>query len=145
MLYNVVEHSWLRHCATSRKIAFSIPDGIIGLFQWHNPSLESNQHNRNEYQYFLAGQGGRCLGLTTLPPSCDDCLEIWEPHPPGNHRTCPGLYRDCFALYTGVKRIILAPTRAVGKDSTLNLFGDVVFETVEGENTSEQITNIFIF
>ena len=28
------------------------------------------------------GKGGRCLGLTTLPPSCADCLEIWEPQPP---------------------------------------------------------------
>ena len=24
------------------------------------------------------GKGGRCVGLTTLPPACDDCLEIWE-------------------------------------------------------------------
>jgi len=27
-------------------------------------------------------------GLTTLPPSCADCLEIWEPQPPGNLRAC---------------------------------------------------------
>ena len=31
-------HSWLRHCATSRKVAGSIPDGVIGIFHWHNPS-----------------------------------------------------------------------------------------------------------
>ena len=30
--------SWLRHCATSQKVAGSIPDGIIGIFHWHNPS-----------------------------------------------------------------------------------------------------------
>jgi len=36
-------------------------------------------------------KGGRCVGLTTLPPSCDDCLEIWEPEPSGALRTCPGL------------------------------------------------------
>jgi hypothetical protein len=24
--------SWLRHCATSRKVAISIPDGVIGIF-----------------------------------------------------------------------------------------------------------------
>jgi len=24
-------------------------------------------------------KGGGCVGLTTLPPSCADCLEIWEP------------------------------------------------------------------
>ena len=30
--------SWLRHCATSRKVARSIPDVVIGIFQGHNPS-----------------------------------------------------------------------------------------------------------
>ena len=36
--------------------------------------------NRNENQeYFLGDKGGRCVGLTNLPPSCADCLEIWEP------------------------------------------------------------------
>ena len=30
--------SWLRHCATSRKVAGSIPDCVIGIFHWHNPS-----------------------------------------------------------------------------------------------------------
>jgi hypothetical protein len=30
--------SWLRHCATNRKVAGSIPDGVIGIFHWHNPS-----------------------------------------------------------------------------------------------------------
>ena len=30
--------SWLRHCATSRKVAGSIPDVVIGIFHWHNPS-----------------------------------------------------------------------------------------------------------
>jgi len=33
-----------------------------------------------EYKvYFLGGKGGQCVGLTTLPPTCADCLEIWEP------------------------------------------------------------------
>jgi hypothetical protein len=26
-----------------------------------------------------------------LPPSCVDCLEIWEPRPPGTLWACPGL------------------------------------------------------
>ena len=38
--------------------------------------------NRNEYQeYFHGGKDGRCVGLTSLPPSCADCVEIWEPQP----------------------------------------------------------------
>ena len=31
-------------------------------------------------------KGGWCVGLTTLPPSCADCLEIWEPQTPGTLR-----------------------------------------------------------
>ena len=53
-----------------------------------------------EYQeYFLDGKGSRCVGLTTLPHSCADCLEIWELQPPGTLRACPRLYRDCFTFY----------------------------------------------
>ena len=30
--------SWLRHCATSRKVAGSIPAGVTGIFHLHNSS-----------------------------------------------------------------------------------------------------------
>jgi len=87
----------LRHCAISRKVAGSIPDGVIGNFSLtsfrphYGPGVDSAS-KRNEYQeYFLGGKDGRCVGLTTLPPSCADCLEIWEPQPPGTLRDCPGL------------------------------------------------------
>jgi hypothetical protein len=29
--------SWLRHCATNRQVAVSIPDGVSGFFHWYNP------------------------------------------------------------------------------------------------------------
>ena len=46
------------------------------------PGVDSAS-NRNEYQgYLLGGKGGRCVGLTTLPPSCADCLEICESQSP---------------------------------------------------------------
>ena len=32
------QRSWLSHCATSRNVTGSIPDGVIGIFQRHNPS-----------------------------------------------------------------------------------------------------------
>jgi hypothetical protein len=39
----------------------------------------------------LGGKDGRCVGLTTLPPSCTDCLEILEPQLPGNPKARLGL------------------------------------------------------
>jgi hypothetical protein len=48
--------------------------------------------------YLLGNKGGRCVELTTLPPSCADCLEIWEPQPPGTVKACPGPYRGSVTL-----------------------------------------------
>jgi hypothetical protein len=89
--------SWFRHCATSRKVAGSIPDGVIGIFHWH-PSgrtmalgltqLLTEMSTRN---ITWGGKGGRCLGLTTLPPSRADCHEIWETQSPGNLWACNGI------------------------------------------------------
>ena len=57
----------------------------------YGPGVDSAS-NRNECQeYFLGGKDGRCVGLTTLPPSGADCLEIWEAQPPGTLKACPGL------------------------------------------------------
>jgi hypothetical protein len=48
--------------------------------------------NINGYQeYFLVRNGGPVCRLTTLPPSCADCLEIWEPQRPGTLRAYQGL------------------------------------------------------
>ena len=88
----------LRHCATRRKVAGSIPDGVVGNFlidlilpapPWRRVDSASK---RNEYQeYFLGGKGGRCVRLIILPPLCADCFEIWEPQPVGKLRAYPGL------------------------------------------------------
>ena len=32
---------WLRRCATNREVAGSIPDGVIGIFHWHNLSYRT--------------------------------------------------------------------------------------------------------
>jgi hypothetical protein len=44
------------------------------------------------------GKGGRCVGLTILPSSCADYLEICEPQPPGTLWACPGLLWNCFTF-----------------------------------------------
>ena len=48
------------------EVARSIPDGIIGIFHCHNPSIRTvamrstQPLNRNEYQeYFMGGKGSR--------------------------------------------------------------------------------------
>ena len=46
-------------------------------------------------------KGGQCVGLTTLPPSYADCLEIWEPQPSETLRACLGPQWDCYIQYMG--------------------------------------------
>jgi len=78
----------LRHCTTTQKVVGLTPDGALWVFLlpailW--PWGSSQPLNRNEYQGF---KGGWCIGLTTLPPSFADCLEIlrsstpWKPKGP---------------------------------------------------------------
>jgi len=89
--------SWLRHCTASREVAGSIPDDVIGIFHWHNPSDRTMTLGLNQP---LIEMSTRCVWPTTLQPSCADCLEIWGPQPPGTLWACLGLYRDCFTFYT---------------------------------------------
>ena len=71
------------------------------LWPWDWVDLASN---RNEYQeYFLGDKGSQCVGLTTLPPSCADCLKIWEPQHPGtlgaSYRLVQGLLYHYVTYY----------------------------------------------
>ena len=68
-------------CAASWKVPGSIPSGVTGEFFFHVPGVDSA--TKNEYQDIPGGKGGRCVGVTTLPPSCAECLEIWRPYLPG--------------------------------------------------------------
>ena len=67
---------WLRHYATNRQVAGSIPDGVIGIFQWHNRSGRTMSPGSTQPLTEMStkciswGKGGRCARLTTLPPSC---------------------------------------------------------------------------
>jgi len=58
------------------------------------------------------GKGGRCLGLTTLPLSCADCLQIWQPQPPGTLRACNGIALP----FTVKRRLTELVTSCVGID-----------------------------
>ena len=71
---------------------------MVSLWSNYDPGVDLAS-NISEYQeYFLGGKSGRCLGFTTLPPLCANCLEFWTSQPPRILRACPGLYWDCFSL-----------------------------------------------
>jgi hypothetical protein len=64
--------SSLKHCATSRIFHSLNRSGrtiSLGLTQ---PQAEINTWDVSWWE----GKGGRCVGLTTLPPSRADCLEV---------------------------------------------------------------------
>ena len=101
--------SWLRRCATSRKVMGSIPDGVIGIFHWHNhssrtmalgstqPLIEMSTRNIS----WGVGRGvkvARAYGwqpyhLHVPTVSKFGSLNLLEPSGPV---IC--LYRDCFAF-----------------------------------------------
>ena len=100
-------------------VAGSIPDGVIENFHWHNPSgrtmalrstpplTEMSTRNTS-----WGSKGGRCVGLTTLPPSCADCLEIWKPQPPGPSGPVQGLLdlhllASCFQKQKSVISVLI--------------------------------------
>jgi hypothetical protein len=65
-------------------------------FYWPSPSGVDSASNRDGYRgFFLRGKGCRCLGLTTLPPSCADCLKIQHS---GAHGACLGLFRESYTF-----------------------------------------------
>ena len=95
---------WLRHCTTIRTVPGSIPVGVTGFFSDIFPSdramvLGSTQPLvKMSTRNIPRGKGDRCVRLTASPPSRVECLEIWEPKPPGTLWATPGLLRDSFTF-----------------------------------------------
>ena len=88
---------WLRHYATNRQVTGSILDGVIGIFQWHNPTshtmaLGSTQPLTEMSTRCISwGKGSRCIRLTTLPPSCAVVMKSGNlnfPEPSGPLQAC---------------------------------------------------------
>jgi hypothetical protein len=51
--------SWLRHCATNRKVVGSIPDDVTSFQPQYGPSVDSASKN-NEYQEYSLGIKAAC-------------------------------------------------------------------------------------
>ena len=55
----------------------------VRVFHWHNSSGRTVAlGSAQPLTEMNVGEGGRCVVLTTLPPSCAYCLEMWKPQPP---------------------------------------------------------------
>jgi hypothetical protein len=72
------------HCARNRKVAGSFPVGVIGIFYLLNPfgctmALRWTQPIREMSTRVISWEGGKgvqCVGLTEIPSSCTNCLEV---------------------------------------------------------------------
>jgi len=92
---------WNQQVQTDRTTPNNKPDIVIrdnekGTFMLIDVAISGDRNViKKEAEKILKYKdlaiGGRCEGLTTLPPSCAECLEILEPQPFGNLRACPGL------------------------------------------------------
>jgi len=106
---------WLRCCATFRKVAGSIKtvSGFfidIKSFRSHYGTGVDSTSNRNEYrEYFLGVKSGRCVRLTTLPPSCAVVTKSGNPNflePSGPLQACNGI---ALPFFLSLLVIILSP------------------------------------
>jgi hypothetical protein len=94
---------------------FDSPIMSLDFFHWHNPSgrtmaLGTTRSLTEMSSRNISGggvKGGRCVGLTTLPPSSADCLQIWWSQPP---RKLQGFSRPVMGfLYLNLYPFTLVP------------------------------------
>jgi hypothetical protein len=81
--------SWWCHWGFFSDIFPSDRTMALGLIQ---PLVKMSTRN------IPGGKSGRCVRLTSSPPSCAQCHELWEPKPPGTLWTTPGLLQDSFTF-----------------------------------------------
>jgi len=74
LCYKLEGRSWVQFLMGSLEFFLDL---IPRVALWHRVNSTSD---RNEYQeYLLQGKGNWRIGLTTLPPSGANCLEILRP------------------------------------------------------------------
>ena len=97
--------SWLRHCATNRKVVGTIPHGVTGIFHWHKPSnctmaLGTTQPltEMSTSSIYWAAKGWRPYHLHVLTVMKSGSLNLLEPSRPVKRL----LYLYLLPLATGV-------------------------------------------
>ena len=67
----------------------------------HNPEsrgFDSRLCHWNFFTMAFGSKGVRCVGLTTFPPSCAECVKIWVSEPPGTFWACTGIALPFYLL-----------------------------------------------
>jgi hypothetical protein len=97
--------------SVSRTVPGSIPGGVTGFFSDISPSDRSMKSSQPLVKMSTrntpGGKGGRCVRLTTSPPSRAECHDTQEPKSPGTLWATPGLLRDCFTFTQTISDSIL--------------------------------------
>ena len=121
---------WLRCCATNRKVAGSIPAGVIGILHWHKilPIALWLWGRLSLQQKWVPGvfpgdKDGRYVRLTTLPPSCAVVMKSGNLNflePSGPLQACNG---TAFYRYeAGIKRAEVPSSDLNCSEHTVNNF-----------------------
>ena len=127
---HIYTHTYIRCCATNRLlvrsqlVSLEFFIDIKSFRSYYGPEVDSAS-NTNEYQEYFLGQGGRCVRLTTLPPSCaivtksgnPNFLESFEPRQACNGTAVP----VCVYIYIYIK-LTFPTTKVVNINLTGLLF-----------------------
>jgi hypothetical protein len=103
-MYKNIISSWLRHYATSRKVAGSIYDMVVGFFNWPNPSsrtmaLGSAQPLTEMSTRNILGSKGRSARTAVFTAICEPIVyKMWEPRRLTNLWASTACYRDSFTF-----------------------------------------------
>jgi hypothetical protein len=85
---------WLRHYAASRRVSGSIPRGFFPKLPTEPSALRSTQPLKMSTRKTPRGKDGRCVRVTTLPPSfclkSRKCGSLNLPEPQGPAQACSG-------------------------------------------------------
>jgi hypothetical protein len=110
IIYDVTRYrSWLRHYATNRKVADSIPDEVIGIFSRPNPSSRTmvlgltqpltEMSTRN----FPGGKERPMSKADNIIAICEKIvLRMWEPRNLTTQWASTACYRNSFTFFTSM-------------------------------------------